>query len=370
MLSAGAFNGGVKVVVWEQLRWIVDHGSARIRLSFITNALLAEEIRCDFPDCAIAIVSPRPHYRDPGRWWMGQWRARRVLSEAQVVYAPLWYSPFATARRPAVSLWVDALHRLKPESLPEKERHWRDRMIAASRRNSAFIQTISETVAGQLIEQFGVVREQVVVTRLPLQGWLHRSIAAEVALPAGLVAGRYFLYPANLWPHKNHQRLLRAFARYAETADNPWCLVLTGFDPSSPTAGAMAASVQALPFRRLILMLGHLSPPLYASLFKSAGALVFPSEYEGFGMPLVEAMSLRVPVICSDLPVLREVAEGAAAYVDAGDEQSISAALRTITADPQYRRKLADRGALRCAAFSMTDEMEKLVSVLMDAAKF
>src|SRR5215213_8016876 len=121
----------------------------------------------------------------------------------------------------------------------------------------------------------------------------------------------FLLYPASPWPHKNHARLLEAFTLVRR--ERPELrLVLTGSGH-----GVLPDGVESV---------GYVTQDELASLYRRASALVFPSLYEGFGQPPLEAMACGCPVACSDLPPLREVCGDAAVYFDPEDPEAIAAA--------------------------------------------
>ena len=168
----------------------------------------------------------------------------------------------------------------------------------------------------------------------------------------GLSAGSYAVYPANYWPHKNHERLLDAFAR-ARASRPEMTLVLCGaLDAARERLAtairdeALAGAVRALPY---------LSDDAVTALLSGARFLVFPSLFEGFGIPVLEAMALGTPVACSDLPVLREVAGEDALYFNPEDEISIADALELLWRGGHTREALAEGGRSRADGYAAID---------------
>ena len=145
----------------------------------------------------------------------------------------------------------------------------------------------------------------------------------------------FLLYPARRWPHKNHERLFEAFA-LVRRAHPELRLLLTG----SAEQGALPAGVESL---------GLVSGEELVSLYRRASALVFPSRYEGFGQPPLEAMACGCPVACSSAASLPEVSGGAARLFDPDDADAIAAAVEELLADPA---PWTERGILRAASFT------------------
>ena len=174
-------------------------------------------------------------------------------------------------------------------------------------------------------------------------------------------SNRFFVYPANLWPHKNHERLIRAFERFAERRREPFGLVLTGHADGEDRAIAAPGSVQ-------VQHLGFVSRRLLAELYRRCTALTYFSMYEGFGIPLLEAFELDAPVLCSDVASLPEVGGEATLFGDPTSVDGMSSLMARIADQPDLRRGLRCRGQARLAAFSWGRSADNLLAALRDVA--
>jgi glycosyltransferase involved in cell wall biosynthesis len=143
----------------------------------------------------------------------------------------------------------------------------------------------------------------------------------------------FLLYPALPWPHKNHARLFEAFARVRSRRPG-LRLVLTGWGKAAPEG------VEAR---------GRVSPDELVSLYRRAAALVFPSLYEGFGQPPLEAMACGCPVACSNAASLPEVVDDAARLFDPKSVEDMAAAIEDVLEAPE---EWAKRGLERAKLFS------------------
>jgi glycosyltransferase involved in cell wall biosynthesis/GT2 family glycosyltransferase len=162
----------------------------------------------------------------------------------------------------------------------------------------------------------------------------------------------FFLYPANLWPHKNHAALLEAFARFHEI--NPDVgLILTGHRDAWRL---FAKEYHKHPVRHL----GYVSPRLLAALYRRALALVYPSLHETFGLPLLEAFAAGVPVLCSQGMSLEEVGGDAVLTCDPRSIDSLVEGMVRIASDEPLRRQLAERGRARLACYSWEETASAL----------
>jgi glycosyltransferase involved in cell wall biosynthesis len=251
---------------------------------------------------------------------------RRRLRSADVVHYPF------TIRVPSVeSPTVVTLHDLQHLDLPElfsrTERAFRSIYYHRSARSASRVVVPSTFVRVGAVAQLGLDPGRV---RVIPHGIDHSRFS-----PSDDEREPFLLYPARAWPHKNHARLYEAFSLLRR--DRPDLrLVLTG-------GGHTGVAPDCVEVR------GHVSHDELVSLYRCAAALVFPSRYEGFGQPVLEAMACGCPVACSDLPALAEVAGDAARMFPPDDPEAIAAAVRDVLADPDsYRR----RGLERAASFT------------------
>ena len=150
---------------------------------------------------------------------------------------------------------------------------------------------------------------------------------------------RYVIYPANLWPHKNHGRLLDAFARLA---DREVALVLTG--QTYGRLGTLMRRAAELRVAERVRHLGHVPAETLPALYRGAQGMVFPSLYEGFGSPPLEAMACGCPVASSPAASLREVCGDAALTLDPTDPDAMASAIDRLLSDDSLRRRLRAAG--------------------------
>jgi glycosyltransferase involved in cell wall biosynthesis len=170
---------------------------------------------------------------------------------------------------------------------------------------------------------------------------------------------RYFLCVSNRRGHKNEAGLLKAFA--AVVVGNDVKLVLTG--RPSPEVEAI---IQEEELASRVVFTGLVPEDELPALYRGAIALVFPSFYEGFGLPVVEAMACGTPVITSDVTSLPEVAGGAALLVDPHSVQDIAAAMRRILTEPELGKELARKGVEQAKKFSWDDVAARIKTVLRE----
>jgi glycosyltransferase involved in cell wall biosynthesis len=206
---------------------------------------------------------------------------------------------------------------------------------------------ISESTKADLVERFDVAEEKAVVVYLGFD-----DLAAQAPeFAPGQAPAPYLLYVGLRGGYKNFTGFLRAYAASPWLRDN-FRVVCFGGGP--PSAGEKQLG------HELGLQPGQVEyesggDKALAGFYRDAGAFVYPSIYEGFGIPPLEAMSMGCPVICSNTSSIPEVAGDAAAYFDPADIDSIRHALESTMTSPDLQRLLVARGRRRVEAFSWTE---------------
>jgi glycosyltransferase involved in cell wall biosynthesis len=207
---------------------------------------------------------------------------------------------------------------------------------------------VSATTARDLRELLGVPPDRIDVT--PLGTDLRPASAAAVDAVRRRLAldGPYLLGLGTVEPRKDLPTLVRAFATVA--AELPHRLVLAGL--AGWGAGALAAEVAASGVADRILLAGYVPEADKAALLTGADVFAYPSRYEGFGLPVLEAMACGTPVVTTTGGSLPEVAGDVAVLVEPGDDEALAAAIAKLAADPAARNDAAERGRARAASFT------------------
>ena len=172
---------------------------------------------------------------------------------------------------------------------------------------------------------------------------------------------RFWVYVAHFYPHKNHRRLLEAIRILREDGFSPWPLVLRGDDHGEEDA--VRKTIREFRLEDQVIFLPRLEAKELPILYSTATALVFPSLYEGGGIPVIEALACGCPVLAANIPATREYAGSAANYFDPSDTSSIVRAISEFQSDLGLRETLREAGFARAAEF----RSEKIVPKLMEA---
>jgi glycosyltransferase involved in cell wall biosynthesis len=213
---------------------------------------------------------------------------------------------------------------------------------------------VSQHTANDLHDFFGLPAEKVSVVHNGLDHarFFPGSVEAakQFVLQRYNLDGPFFLYVARLeHPGKNHVRLIEAFNRFKTETRSEWQLVFSGSDWHG--APAIHATIRKSPFRDAIRCLGFLEDDALPMLYRAAATFVYPSLFEGFGFPPLEAMACGCPVLSSTRGALGEVVGEAAATVDPENVTALAAQLGTLASDPVLRMRLRVAGLERVQRF-------------------
>jgi glycosyltransferase involved in cell wall biosynthesis len=272
--------------------------------------------------------------------------------------APYFFDP----RVPLVSLVHDLQFLEYPQFFGEEQRRDRHRDYLDACQRADRVVCVSEFVRQTVLANSDVAPDRVHAIHSAV---LHATepdprgpeMAGQVLERIGIAGTRRFLlYPANAWPHKNHRRLLEAFAAYLRRCPaSDLALVCTGA-PGAAVDELKTLAGTLVPAGRFAFA-GFLPEREFAAMLRSCRAVIYPSLYEGFGLPLLEAMACDRPVLCSNTTSLPEVAGDAAVLFDPLDTEGIVSAIETIESDPDLEKTLVGRGRARVAAFGSARDM-------------
>jgi glycosyltransferase involved in cell wall biosynthesis len=287
-------------------------------------------------------------------------------AKADALFCPLTFLDPPLPDIPTAVMIADLLPEVAPEEMTPSYRELTRQALRPSARCADTVLTMSPWTADDMTRRYDVEPERIVVTTPAVDDEAANApeVPAEELAELG-VPKRFLFYPARFYDHKNHRNLFEALALLsgdAEVGDIP--VVLTGEDmPAS-----LAAEVRRLGIERQVVSLGRVDRLLVLGLHRGAEALVFPSRFEGFGIPLVEAMLADTLVLASSHPVVREVVGDAGLIVDESDPASIAAGIRRILTDEDMRVRLRELGPVQASKFTLKRANETLIETLDDLA--
>ena len=248
---------------------------------------------------------------------------------------------------------LDVQHHDLPGAFSAAERRFRRWAYDDSARQADQVITITSFSAERIAERLGIDRGRIHPIHLGIDHERFTPNGPTSDLPG--LPERYLYYPANAWPHKNHKLLLDAFSQIKDPSLH---LILTG---SGDTTALMRGAGER------IHHLGHVAADQVAPLLRGAQALIFPSLYEGFGLPPLEAMACGCPVAASNTGAVAEVCDDAALLFDATSSSAIAGAIDRIASDKALRDQLRQSGIARAAGFTWNATANKHTAVYRQA---
>jgi len=246
---------------------------------------------------------------------------------------------------PSVYQPWDLQHCHLPEFFPREDLILRETYYPAFCHQARFVCVPTEWGKQDLISQYGLEPEKIVVIRWgsafeayssPSEAEMQQA-RRELRLPE-----TYLVYPAVTWPHKNHELILRGLALMQQRTGKAIDVVFTG--KHTKARAGLERLAESLGIAKYIHFLGFVSPEQIQAIFKGALAMVFPSRFEGLGLPVLEAFRMGLPVICSSATVLPEVSGGAALLFDADSPEEMVEAIDRLSDSPVLPAELVASG--------------------------
>ena len=319
-------------------------------------------------DCE-AVLSPYRHELVLKSRWLPAIEPQ--LDAAAILY-PYWPSP--PRRRPGAppaAIFVhDLAFRIRPTEVPWQQRLYMGTVLPPALRQAAAVIVPSEATRRDLLRLYPVpgleAKLEVISAGLP-------SAVPPGPLPDGIDRG-FILAVGTVEPRKNYPRLLAAY-RSLRSRHGSVPFIINGRPgvPELVIAGrvgwAYGDALRRISAEPGVRYLGHVDEPTLAALYESASVLAFPSLYEGFGFPLLEAMSRGVPAVVGAAGALPELAGGVALTVDAENADAIAAGLEKLLADEDLRRKLGEEGKRRVKSYTWPNAAERTLEVLRRIAR-
>jgi glycosyltransferase involved in cell wall biosynthesis len=322
-------------------RWIGPHGIGRFAKEVIDRLPGVERLSGGLP-----LLSPAEPF----------WLSLEVNRRRPAVYFTPGFNPPLSSKVPVVFTIHDLIHlRFKEEGSFLKEMYYRY-VVRPAARKSARLLTVSEYSKQEILDWTGLSGERVrVVYNGVSPAFTARGYAYTPRYP-------YLLCVLNAKPHKNLERTLEGFAQSGVSSEIG---LLLRMSPSQQIFDFL----HKLGLRDRVEFIGQVSDEELAALYRGAVALLFPSLYEGFGLPPLEAMACGTPVLTSNLTSLPEVVGDAALLVDPYDVEAIAHGIRRLVEDSALREELRRKGLERAKLFTWERTAELTWNVLQEAAE-
>ena len=249
----------------------------------------------------------------------------------------------------------DLQHLHLPQFFTEEQRRLREITYGAFSERAERIVAASSWTKDDLVKQMGIAEHKIIVIPVA-QDPASYPVPSAADLAAARVGfdlpDRFLLYPAHSWPHKNHLRLIEGIAHLRDTQATFINLVFTGFQ--NEHLREIRTLVERLRISEQVRFLGYVTPLQLQALYRLAVGMIFPSLFEGWGIPIVEAFQAGTPVACSNATSLPSMVGDAALVFDPFDVASIASAAGRLWSDEAERGLLIERGTRRAQLFDST----------------
>ncbi len=391
-LLPGGENGGAKIFILELLRQLremvpqtnfvlltqaASHDELasmdcpNMRRQMVVGPVLDNVLRLRLKGVASRLLPHLPgrlrrlvghiRFRTYGVFRHGR-ASRSLLRDlgADLLFCPFTAPTYSASGIPTVCTIYDLQFKTYPEFFAGEDLAHRKRTFIDACRRATVLTAISDYSRDSAISHgsLDAARIRTIYLRMARR-LMHGAECDKLILDRlGLVTQRYFAYPANFWKHKNHEMLLTAFGMACCGGLPADIKLVCSGAPGARQAWLMSAA-RAMNLGDRILFPGYLANAELAALMASCTAVVFPSLYEGFGLPVIEAMAAGVPVACSNTTSLPEVAGNAAIFFDPKVPAQIAKAMITLAENEALRARLIKAGRQRAVEFSDITRMAK-----------
>jgi glycosyltransferase involved in cell wall biosynthesis len=313
-------------------------------------------------DCE-AVLAPYRHELVLKSRWLP---AIEPQLECDAILYPYWPSPpFRRPGAPPAAILVhDLAFRIRPTEVPWQQRLYFRGVLSRALQQASAVLVPSGSARQDLLRLYAVAGLEQKVEVIP------EGLAAPAApgpLPEGVEPG-FLLAVGTVEPRKNYPRLLAAYRQLRGHGAPPFIINGRPGVPQLVIAGragwAYGDTLERIAAEPGVRYLGHVDEPTLSALYGSASVLAFPSLYEGFGLPLLEAMARGLPAVVGSAGALPELAQGAAISVDGEDVNAIAAGLERLLADEALRKNLGEEGRRRAHAYTWANAASRTLDIL------
>ncbi|MFN8057840.1 MAG: glycosyltransferase family 1 protein [Vicinamibacterales bacterium] len=295
--------------------------------------------------------------------------ARLARERVDLFHTPHYVLPPLVRCRSVVTIH-DCIHLMFPQYLPNRFAHvYAKAFMWSATHLSDAVLTVSEASKRDILRFFDIDPGKVTVIPNAIdEDFLSPpdEAARTLVRERFQIAGDFLLYVGNIKPHKNVERLIDAFHELHRSGFEDLTLIVIGDDSSK--YATLRRAVHRYKLHKAVRFLGFVSGETLSALYALARVFVFPSLYEGFGLPPLEALAMGTPVVTSNVSSLPEVVGDAAVLIDPYDAQSIADGIRRVLTDEALRAELQRRGPLRAREFSWEASVRRVLCIYQGLA--
>jgi len=365
---------GVEMYAFQLIQNMKKHALAQNERVVLYSPTKLEGVLAELPDGWESRVL---NWSLPFGWMQGRVSWELFRTKPDVMFVPAQGLPRTLSLSlrggghgrgvPFVTTIHDIGFRRLPNVYDTKSRKRLEHVTKRSIRKAAHLITVSEFSKSEIVSTYHSSPDRISVTPLSADTSIYKRLShehIELVLRQNRIGRNFFLYVGRLDQKKNVEMIIRAFDQFKADRGigDPYELVLVG----EPGFGfvSMKNWIDHSTFKDQIHTLGYLEDADVAALMNAATAFLFPSWYEGFGIPNVEAMQCGTPLIVSDIPVHREVVGDAAIFVTPSEPEAWVRAMRQIAEDASVHERLIEKGSVRSALYDWNKTASQTWEVL------
>lgn len=347
-------RSGVGNYVLHLLRGLEQAGPGH-QLFLVGQAANFEALGRDLPAPGEALCTRLSHESHPlGDLWEHLWLPGALdRSGVDVLHGPATLVPLTNSRHASVVTIHDLVAFLFPDTIPRKYALYMRWLIRRVVHRADHIISVSRNTKDDLVQVLGVTPEKItVVYEAPTSRFqrVEDQNALEAVRRRYGIDGPFFYHLGNIEPRKNLVRLIKAFLKVRSRRPGEVKLVISG--QKGWLTNKIFRALGPMDYGQDIIFTGYLPTSDLPLLMNASLAFVFPSLYEGFGLPVLEAMCCGTPVVTSNISSLPEIVGGAAVLVDPYDERAIANGMERVLEDAELRAELRAKGIERARQFS------------------
>jgi len=298
-------------------------------------------------------------------------REIQLYSHIEKLNLDIWFCPLLHldpkyVMIPSVVTIPDMQHELYPEFFSQEILEWRSKNYEFSVKNADRILTLSNYSKEMIINRFNVSPKKVDAIYLDADASFQSNTLknSEIIVKKYGLPDEYIFYPANFWKHKNHIKLIQALVIIHKKFRRKIHLVLTG--QKKKLDHEIIRLIKKERLSRYIHILGYIDQSDIQAVYERSNLVIFPSLFEGFGIPLVEAMICNRPIVCSDRTSIPEVVGDAAEFINPENADDIAEKILLVLDNPEIQKDLVEKGKIQSKKFSWKITSDKTLNVFKE----
>ena len=355
--------------IWGKFRHSIGKYIQKIELKLITLDLCLNSSEILFWKTLSRLIKLVSFYLSFMSELLCRSKVLQLEQGVELLFCPFSSPSFAEKDLPLVAVVYDLQHLDMPQFFSLRERANRSRFLEKLLNKGNQIICISNFTQESYIHYFKANPQQILSVPVCIHERLEHQSQQKVDSTLnklGIGGKSYLFFPANFWPHKNHRTLLEAYKIYQDSHVNDAAdLVFTGALKSGQKV--IESLVSQLGLSSNIHFMGFLTESDLIAVWQGCQGLIFPSLYEGFGIPLLEAMWFKKPVACSRVGSLPEIGGDAVIYFDPTKPAEISQAMACITHNQVLIADLITRGTKQLKNFNQSAMADQYMDIFMSA---